>query len=91
MTTEGTGVDTSGTDSGSTGDTGTGGTGTDDGSESDTGPCLAPKPDELPDDEDVLAPAPPSAPSWQEAFARVADKLPADIAARLARRNGGGR
>jgi hypothetical protein len=93
MTTEETGVDTTATDSGSTGDSGTTGTGTDDGSDTATGPCLAPKGDELPDDDDALVDASPSAPSWQDAFERIADKLPADIAARLARRahrDGGG-
>ena len=85
MTTEGTGVDTSGTDSGSTGDSGT--SGTDDGSDTSTSVCLAPKGDALPDDEDVLASEPPSAASWNDAFARLADKLPADVAARLVARS----
>jgi hypothetical protein len=89
MTTEGTGVDTSGGDSGSSDDSGT--SDTDEGSDTSTSACLTPPGDALPDHDDAVAGASPSPSSWQQSFARIADKLPADVAARLGRRNGGDR
>jgi len=90
-TSEGTtGTDTSTGDSGSS-DSGTTGTGTDDGADTSTSVCLAPPPDDaLPEPGEVVTTAPTRAVDWQAAFDRIAAKLPADVAARLGRRNPGG-
>ena len=92
-------VDTSSSDSGSTGGSDTSGTGTgtgtgtdsgtDDGLETSTSVCLAPPPDAPPgDDDDDATAAPARASGWHAAFTRVAVKLPADVAAKLRHRGG---
>lgn len=97
-----TGIDGTGTDTGSSSGSDTSGTdetstgtesGTDDGAETSTSVCLAPPPDGdvPPDGEALVEAAPARGIGWQAAFSRVAGKLPADVAARLGTKRGEGR
>ncbi len=79
------GSDTTGT---GTTDGGTTESGSDDGAETSTSVCLAPPGDALPDGDEIASAPAAHAAGWHAAFTRVADKLPADVAARLSTKKG---